>query len=321
MNEDIRLLKLMVRGCYDLQALRMQTGLRLCANFRAKLKDNADDTAKADADDTADDELSEEAEKIIDTLRESYKRLTDGVARNRTLPASKGFHGDELISSYSELVLVDQYIGVEKQEAQQFRAMQGMLDPIPLYQTFLKDQRGIGPAMAAVLLTSFDPHKAHHVSQFWALAGLDVAPDGWARSRRAEHLIDREYTDKNGEIKTRKGTTYDPWLRSKLLGALGTSFMRQNSPWREQYDNYRNRILSDPSRVKLTVAQWKKHHKAGDDLRQLWPPGRIHRAALRYMVKQFLGEFWDAWRKLEGLPVTERYAVEKLGMRPHGRAA
>jgi hypothetical protein len=321
MNEYIRLLKLMVRGAYDLQALRMQMGLRLCANFRSKLKDDSAGDAADAAEEVEDGELSKEAKKVIDELKESHRRLTDGIARNRTLPAQKGFHGDELISTYAELVLVDQYISIEKQEAQQFRQMQGLLDPIPIYQSFLKDQRGIGPAMAAVLVTSFDVDRAHHVTQFWALAGLDVAPDGWARSRRAEHLVDREYTDKNGEIKIRKGTTYDPWLRSKLLGALATSFMRQSSPWREQYDNYKHRIISDPSRIKLTVTEWKKRHKASDDLRHLWPPGRIHRASLRYMIKEFLAEFWATWRRLEGLPVTERYAVEKLGMRPHGQAA
>jgi hypothetical protein len=51
-------------------------------------------------------ELSEDAKKMIDLLKESYGRLTDGVARNRTLPTEKGFRGDELISEYSELILV-----------------------------------------------------------------------------------------------------------------------------------------------------------------------------------------------------------------------
>ena len=320
MNEDIRLLKMMVRGAYDLQALRMQTGLRLCANFRAKLVEAAEDD-EAETDTDTEEELSDDALQVIAELKNSYKRLTDGVARNRTLPAQKGFSGDELISSYSELVLVDQYLGIERQEAQQFRYMGDMLTNIPIYTQYLDAQRGIGPAMAAVLLTSFDINKAHYASQFWALAGLDVAPDGWARSRRAEHLIDRKYTDKNGEIKTRKGTTYDPWLRSKLLGPMAASFMKQASPWRVEYDNYKHRIQSDPNRIKLTVAEWKKRHKAGDDLKNLWPPGRIHRAALRYMVKMFLADFWRTWRALEGLEVTEPYAVGKLGMHPHGRAA
>lgn len=67
-------LKIMVRGAYDLQALRMQTGLRLCSNFRSKLMPEDGE------------ELDENAIGVIDELKASYKRLTDGIARNRTLP-------------------------------------------------------------------------------------------------------------------------------------------------------------------------------------------------------------------------------------------
>src|SRR5262249_33999923 len=80
MNPEIKILKAMVRGAYDLQLLRIQCGLRLCANFRAKLKLH-------EGEEPADDgELSPEAERLVDTLKASYRRLTDGVARNRTLP-------------------------------------------------------------------------------------------------------------------------------------------------------------------------------------------------------------------------------------------
>jgi len=169
---DIGILKMMVRGAYDLQALRMQSGLRLCANFRAKLTDEP-------AEDEADpDKMSEQAEKIIDQLKASYKRLTDGVARNRTLPSELGFKGDELISTFSELVLVDQYVRLAAQEASAFRQMEGLLKPIPIYREYLCDQVGIGPAMAGVIITGLDPHKARHVSSFWSYAGVDVAPDG-----------------------------------------------------------------------------------------------------------------------------------------------
>jgi len=89
------ILKLMVRGAYDLQKLRVQTGLRLCANFRAKLKVNG-----AEEEEPEDGELGEDAKKVVDLLKASYVRLTDGVARNRTLPTEKGFRGDELISEY-----------------------------------------------------------------------------------------------------------------------------------------------------------------------------------------------------------------------------
>src|SRR5262245_57269209 len=111
--EQIHTLRLMTKGAYDLQALRMQAGLRLCANFRSRLTDQQPESEDDDA------EMSEAAIKVIDELKASYKRLTDGVARNRTLPKYDGFKGDSLISDYAELVLIDQYIALESQEAKQ----------------------------------------------------------------------------------------------------------------------------------------------------------------------------------------------------------
>lgn len=316
-REDIRLLRLMVRGAYDLQALRMQMGLRLCANFRARLKEKIEEDMEGGDDEP---DLSEEALKVIDELKSSYRRLTDGVAKNRTLPDEKGFTGDALISSYTELALVGQYVDLESQEQRQFRQMTKTLEKIPIYNEFLKPEHGVGPALAAVLITYFDPNKARHISGFWKYAGLDVAEDGLARSRRKEHLIDREYTTREGKKATRLSTTYNPWLRMKLLGGLAPSFLRSASPRRKLYDDYRHRIMTDPARIKITVTEWKKKYAAEENVRNLWPPARIHRAAMRYMVKQFLADFWLAWRKLEGLPVTPTYHEARRGY-GHGEAA
>ncbi len=306
MTTEIDLLRLMVKGAYDLQALRMQAGLRLCANFRAKLKEEVPEGEEGD------DELGAEALKVVDLLKASYRRLTDGVARNRTLPTEKGFSGDELISTFTELTLVDQYIRLESQETLQFRQMESTLKNIPIYTFYLSNQRGIGPALAGVLISTLDPHKARHVSSFWKYSGLDVGSDGRGRSRRAEHLVERSYVDKNGKDATRMGVTYNPWLKTKLFTLAG-SFMRSASPWREVYDGYKHRIISDPAREKCTIADWKKRHKAGEEMGKLWPPGRIDMAAKRYMVKMFLAELWTTWRTLERLPVTPTYHEAKLG--------
>ena len=315
-NSDLSLLRLMVRGAYDLQMVRTQVGLRLCANFRSKLKEGGtEEEIIPDG-----EELTEEAQKIIDQLKDSYKRLTDGVARNRTIPAEAGFTGDALISTYAELVLVDQYIQLEGQEAKQFRQLSGTLEKLPIYNTYLVDQRGIGPALAAVLVTYFDPHKARHVSSFWKYAGLDVGPDGRGRSKRKEHLVERTYVDSNGKDAVKMSVTYNPWLKAKLMGVMGSSFLRAGSPWRKAYDDYKHRIQTDPERLKCTVAAWKKANAAGEDVTKLWPPGRIHKAATRYMVKMFLAEFWAKYRALEGLSVTPTYHEGVMGHR-HGGAA
>src|SRR5215813_1567110 len=307
------ILRTMCRSAYDLQELRIQMGLRLCANFRSKLSELG---AEEQTDEEG--ELSEKAKKLIDLLKGSYTRLTDGVARNRKLPEREGFQGDELISDYTELVLVAQYMAVEGNERSQFSQLESVLQEIPIYTQYLKGVRGIGPAMATVLISYFDPYKARHISAFWAYAGLDVAADGRGRSKRTEHLVDRVYTKKDGTSAERKSVTYEPWLKARLMGVLAGSFLRSSSPWRAAYDGRRHRILSDPAREKVTLAEYKKRHKAGENTNQLWPPLRIHKDALRYMMKQFLRDFWVEWRTLEGLPVTEPYSVDKLGQRPHG---
>jgi hypothetical protein len=315
-HPNISALNIATRGGYDLQKLRMQIGLRLVANFRAKLTDEP--AAESEEDPDAPDEMSAEAEKLIDRLRSSYRRLTDGVAKNRTLPKEEGFQGDELISTFAELVLVDQYIRLERQEELAFRQLMSLLEPIPIYAEYLAHQVGVGPAMAAVLVSILDPHKARHVSSFWAYSGIDVGPDGRGRSRRAEHLVERSYINKAGKPASRQGVTYNPFLKTKLTGVLAGSFLRSGSPWRKAYDDYRHRLETDPAREKVTSAVWKKRYAAGEEVGHLWTPGRINNAAKRYMVKQFLAELWLKWRELEGLPITPTYHEWRRGY-GHGK--
>lgn len=319
----VPILRAMVRGAYDLQQLRMQSGLRLCANFRARLKSEALKDEE-DTDDQLADEIAEENEKkkesAIKLIKAEYRRLTDGItsAKGQVAMRKLDLTGSAIISTAAEYALVDSYIALERQEAKQFRDLTGTLEEIPIYQNYLGNVVGVGPAMAGVLIAYLDPKRARHISSFWAYAGLDVA-NGSGRSRREEHLVEREYTDRNGDIKTRLGVTYNPFLKTKLMGVLGPSFLRSKSPqWRPVYDGYKHRIESDPLREKITVGQWKKRYKAKDpDIRKLWTPGRIHTSSTRYMVKMFLGELWVKWRTIEGLPVTDTYAVRKLGYPPH----
>lgn len=338
------LIRIATFSAYDLQMLRLQMGARLVANFRHKLGMQQKATTVTTGADTAPavtatseegvdiiateaTEVDQEAQEIIDMLRASYRNLTEGVAKNRTIPMEKKFKGDSLITDYAELVLVDQFMEIEKREKAQFRALNGMLAKVDIFNSYLKHQIGIGPAMAAVLIAYLDPRKAHRISGFWSYCGVDVGPDGRGRSRRAEHLIDREYTKRDGTTGTKKSVTFNPWLKSRLLGVLCGSFLRLGSSWRRQYDNYKHRINSDPRRIKVTAMNFIKAFdsikKTGSwttpegvevlDATILWTPKRVHSAAMRYMLKMFLADLWVKWRTLEGLEVTPTYAEEKLG--------
>jgi len=325
------LIRPMVKGCYDLQMLRMQAGLRLAANFRAKLKVHEDEEV----------DLEAEAEGILDQLRKSYKTLIEGIAKNRTLPAREGFIGDPLIDSYPELVLVHQFMEFEKAEKGLFVRLGDMLEDLPIYTEYLSKQKGIGPAMGGVLVSSIDIHKAQYASSVWKYAGLDVVIHAcgqcegvgeingkqcnacWGtgelskgRSRREEHLVERTYIDKNGVEKTRMGITYEPWLKTKMF-VLASNFMRAGSPWVQHYRNYHHRILSDRKRIKVTTVEWKKMHKQGEYVDHLWTPGRLDNASKRYMIKMFLADFWKTWRTMEGLPTPDPYHEGILGHKHH----
>ncbi len=277
-------LKTIVRGAYDVQKLRIQMGNRIVGNFKVKL---GVAPGKAES-----DELDAAGKMLLNNLRVSYKKLTDGV---KIFPRQATFKGDGVISSYTELCLMAQYVDLEKSEDQHFYRLKSILKDYPVYEQFLEGIKGIGPAMAGVILSEIDIEKARHPSSLWKYAGLDVGPDGRGRSKRAEHLVDCEYTSKAGEDATRKSITFNPFLKTKLVGVLATSFIRVGeNKYRTIYENYKNRLEHG--------AGWSEESK-----------GHRHNAALRYMIKQFLVDLHIAWRTIEGLPVSLPYHEAKLG--------
>lgn len=284
MKDQIRIL---VRGAYDLQKLRIAMGNRLAVNFRSKLGQKPGESEKV---------LPAEAAEILDVLRSSYGRLSDGLADNIRSLSLRNFKGDSIISSFTEYVLVAQYIELERSEREHFKRIEQVLSEVPIYNAYLKDVKGIGPHMAAVIISEIDISKATYPSSIWKYSGLDVGPDGRGRGRYVEHLIDVAYIDKDGNDAIRKSITFNPWLKTKLVGVLGSSFLRCGpNPYRQVYDDYKNRI--------------ENMEEHADKSR-----GHRHNMAIRFMVKRFLVDLYIVWRELDGLPVAEEYSVAKLGM-------
>ena len=278
-------LKTIVRGAYDIQKNRIQTGNRLVGNFKAKLGQ-----APSEKEDTID----KEGQQVLLNLRRSHKLLTEGVA---SFPRQATFKGDEVISDYTELCLVDNYLELEAQEKSHFRRLGNILKDYPVYTEFLEGVTGVGPAMAGVMLSEIDITKAEYPSSLHKYAGLDVATDGQGRSRRPEHLEDSEYKAKDGTIKTKKGITFNPFLKTKLTGVLGSSFIKQSPDkcvYRKIYDDYKHRL---------------EHMDAHKEKSK----GHRHSMAIRYMIKMFLVDLYNAWRRIEGLPVAPTYSEAKLG--------
>jgi hypothetical protein len=315
---DRKPIRTITRGAYDLQKLRIMTGNRVVGNFRAKLG-QAPGTKASDV-------LDEDAKQVLADLKRRHRRITDAIIgagtqpkrRRRTpvpvvvdgeavtpTPSEEGFVGDEVISTFTEYALVSGYIELERVETEHFRRLETALNEVPIYTEFLSKVRGIGPAMAGVIVSEFDIHRAKYPSSLWAYAGLDVGPDGLGRSRRREHLVKRQYKNAKGEDAERDSITYNPWLKTKLMGVLAPSFLKSKSPYADHYKNYRHRIESDPARTIKDKPGFSKENE--------WSKMRRHEAAMRYAIKMFLIDLYKAWRALEGLEVHPPYSEAKQG--------
>lgn len=151
----------------------------------------------------------------------------------------------------------------------------------PLWTEFLCNVKGCGESMAAVIISEFDIHKAPTVSNLWSFAGLAPGKDKKEKGKKCP---------------------FNQFLRAKLCGVLGSSFLKCNSPYRTFYDNVKHRLESENWGTLSKKPTDKKRPKAGHQ----------HKAATRYMVKMFLKDLYVAWRTLEGLEVREPYQEQYL---------
>ena len=273
--DELSQLRALIRGVYFLQHLRIVAGQRLAASFKVKLGIKP---GQKEA------EAEKEARDILDRLHTSYRTITEGIVQ---FPSAKKFKAEGLITNYTELCLVAQYMDMDKLEQQHQRRVKSIIKEFPLWQAFLKHVKGVGPLLGGVILSEIDISKAKYPSSLWAYAGFDVAEDGKGRSRRKEHLREVEYVNKDGETATRNSLTYNPLLKTKLV-LLGESFLRSSRDRSEQY-----------AAIYYNCKQRLELHETYKDTSK----GHRHRMAVRYSVKMFLIDLYNHWRKLEGLYV------------------
>lgn len=285
-NEMIRI---SVRSMFELQKLRIQSGNRITSAFRVKLGLNPSEA----------EEENEEASQILNNLRSEFKRITDGVKR-----ITKNFKSDsQLITSRSELALIESYERQLEAENIHKKAILDELSREPIWTEYLIDVRGVGETLAGVLVSEIDIERCNSISALIAYAGLDVVvyedEDGVTheegRCRKRHHLVPKTYTNREGKVVETVGITFNPFLKTKLIGVLGPSFLKLGGPYRKIYDDYKHRLEHHPKHKDKTKA-----HR--------------HNMAIRVMVKTFLADLWTVWRTLEGLPVRPSYAEEKLGI-------
>jgi hypothetical protein len=160
----------------------------------------------------------------------------------------------------------------------------------PLWDAFLKDVKGVGPGIAGVIISEFDINKSQAVSNMWSFAGLAPGKDRLVKGKKA---------------------TFNKFLRSKLCGVLGSSFLKSKSEYSEFYYNMKNRLEQKDWGNLSPNPTNKNRPKAGHQ----------HNAANRYMIKMFLRDLYVSWRTLANLPVRKPYEEEYLDRKHHEKAS
>lgn len=271
-----------VKMAYEFQAERITTGNRIAAMLADRMEKPEgldDDSLKA-----------KHFPVVLDKARAEAE-----IAHARKIEKPRAaFVPMDVLHSELEYMQIIAYESLASVESAMFKAVEREVKKHPLWDAFFADAKGCGPTMAAVCLAEIDIHRAQYPSSLWRYAGLDVGGDGRGRSRRAEHLVEVDYTDSDGNAAKRKGITFNPFLKTKLVGVLGSSFLKSGGKYREIYDDNKHRLESHAK-----YAEVSKGHR--------------HNMAIRYAVKRFLVDLYVAWRTLEGLPVATEYSEAKLG--------
>ena len=144
----------------------------------------------------------------------------------------------------------------------------------PLYENYLKHVKGIGKITAAQLITMIgDIKRFPTVTKLWKYAGLGIT------------------NNKADRLKRGNKSKFNPKFKG-LMYIIGISFLRTNSQYITFYDLARKRYQKK-------YPEWTKKH--------------IYYASLRYMEKMFLAHVFNAWCRIEGIPMKVPYPVEYLG--------
>ena len=172
---------------------------------------------------------------------------------------------------------------LEKLEAKIYRELSNLVKDHILWREYLSMVKGVGPAMAAYLISVLNPAKFETVSKMWKYCGLHVVcvevPDNrteYPSVRRICHAPRRVEGEKAG---------YSPEART-MMWRLGESFRKVGGVYRWFFEQfYQDSVKKHPD--------WTKAHIIAD--------------ARRRTVKLFLAHYHWVGRILLNLPVKLPY--------------
>jgi len=165
------------------------------------------------------------------------------------------------------------------EERDHLKRINGMLKLEPIYTAYLHQIKGVGPAIAAALISEIgDPGRFDTISALWSYCGLEVK-DGKARKHTKG-----EKSNWNGK------------LRMVAVGRLVPQFIKLKGKecfGRDLYEQYKDFYTA----------------RDGDILTGL----HVENRARRKVAKVFLSCLWVAWRQIKGMPISEPYAMTLTG--------
>ena len=138
---------------------------------------------------------------------------------------------------------------------------------------------------------------ANTISGLWKFCGFSVE-DGKAPKRRTG-----EKSSYNAQLRTMCWRLAGSLLRAK--GKFYKYYLSQKEVYEQRYTNAGIRIVPAADLPKVNGKKVETSICISE--------GHVHNQALRKMIKLFLALLWVSWRNGLGLPVTEPYAIGKLG--------
>lgn len=374
-NKEV--IRSIVRSSYAIQDLRIKNGNRVCAVFRSKLEVPGDaEVTPADAavifgelkrnydrisDAIASDQITQRSLKKIQYLPgELIENLAELTMAEQYFMLLKN---EQKLFGMLELVLrevpiytqfLEKIPGIGPQ-------MAGILiSEIDIHKTKypsgLHALAGLDVVRYAYYVNAAGQEKTiraseidAHFSQadpdpiFLAEGKYPVEFRTAGRNRRDYSLVKREYTNRAGEVLVRDALSFNPWLKTKLIGVLAGSFLKRSevlvdgkpmgSAKRHEYaktlgySGVASGVDAFLETMGIKIEKRLGHYaKIYYDYKariqnqvnhQNKTPLHQHNMSLRYMIKMFLIDYYKAARAIEGLVVYPDYATAKLGL-THG---
>jgi len=276
------------------------------------------------------------SERLLETYLE-LRRVSDILydvqeVRKATANRLRGLP-KEVYGVYPEAL-----INIEKQLDKRLAVI---LMEIPVWNSWLRDVKGIGPRLAAGILSRIA------VTVVKNLDNLSEVQRRFAVKRKDGYLIPIYrgiqgfpnisklwkycglHTENGIAPRRKRGekATWNPWLKMMLLGRLATSFVRtaQGEKYEQIYRKQKSYYMG-PDKYGPALENPEKCPRYAECIRRLaeraarlgreikHPPCKAHIDAMarRYMIKEFVKDLWAEWRKAEGLPVFPPYWEERV---------